>query len=325
MHHPFADLAPDAVLPLPAQPPAHERSAHQWSQEEIDALTLAHASRRPLLVRGEPGTGKTQIARAAAVHLGWMLHAVTIHPRFEPQDLLCRFDAVKRLADAQAKNLRADAAYWTPGPLWWAFGWDSACAFTGQTTLDTPPGHVILIDEIDKADSDLPNSLLEVLGQRTLRIDALGQHIGGADAALPLVLITTNEERELPAAFVRRCMVLNLAAPAGSSYRDWLVRRGQAHHGPKGDCPIDAEVLRRAADQMVADRNAVIDAGLPPPGPAEYLDLLAALHQLAPGDTQAQLDWLRKLSAFAFLKQAQLDDAPALSQQRKPVGTDGSA
>ena len=63
-------------------------SQHRWSERERDALMLAAAAQRPLLVRGEPGTGKTQLARAAAQHLpGWMLHSVVIHPRFEPTEL----------------------------------------------------------------------------------------------------------------------------------------------------------------------------------------------------------------------------------------------
>ncbi|HNJ52044.1 MAG TPA: AAA family ATPase, partial [Accumulibacter sp.] len=98
---PFITLASGAVSRLPETPEQAE-AWHQWSAAEIDALTLAYAARRPLLVRGEPGTGKTQLARAAAVHLGWKLHVETIQPRFEPGDLVARFDAVRRLADAQA-------------------------------------------------------------------------------------------------------------------------------------------------------------------------------------------------------------------------------
>ena len=129
----FQDIVKGTVHKLP--PTDHlSESWHQWSQREIDALTLAVAAKRPLLVRGEPGTGKTQLARAAANHLGWVLESVTIHSRYEPQDLLYRFDAVKRLADAQLRDVGADwleareAGYWEPGPLWRAFGWRSAVA-----------------------------------------------------------------------------------------------------------------------------------------------------------------------------------------------------
>lgn len=316
----LSTLSADAITPLRAAPPLYERSVHQWSQAEIDALTLAYAARRPLLVRGEPGTGKTQIARAAAVHCAWKLHSVTIHPRFDPQHLIARFDAIRRLADAQSGQLRPDTHYWTPGPLWRAYGWDSAQPYLGKAAEaepePAPTGHVILIDEIDKADSDLPNSLLELLGQRSFEFAPLGLNLGGPDAALPLVIVTTNEERELPAAFVRRCLVLNLAAPA--DYQSWLVQRGRAHY-QSADRTMDERVLIRAAEQLVADRAAMTEASLAPPGAAEYLDLLSAVYELAPKDADLQLAWLDRLSAYAYVKHS--NEASPLKQSRPPVGT----
>jgi MoxR-like ATPase len=305
------------------RPEDGDRAVHQWSRSEIDALILAQAAQRPLLVRGEPGTGKTQLARAVAQHLGWRLLPETIHPRFEAQDLIYRFDAVRRLADAHRDQGLADAAnYWEPGPLWRAYGWASASLYGSCRGQPAPAGHVILIDEIDKADSDLPNSLLEVLGQRSFSIPALQLKVGLDVTQRPLVLITTNEERELPPAFMRRCVVLNLAPDPTQTYRDWLVQRGQAHfspnqapHGPR----LQAEVITAAADQLMADRNAAVEAGLQPPGPAEFLDLLYALHRLAPGDAVAQQGWMRRLSAFAFIKHGAVEGQPQLSQTRAPL------
>lgn len=307
-------LRPDEVQYLPPQAD-QEACVHQWSQPEIDAITLALASRRPLLLRGEPGTGKTQLARAAAQWLGWRLHAVTIHPRFEASDLLYRFDAVKRLADAQAgEKITDETSYWQPGPLWRVFGWASAQRYgcppgvAARQAEPEPPGHVLLLDEIDKADSDLPNSLLEVLGQRSFRIEPLDLAIGDPGRPQPLLMITSNEERELPAAFVRRCVVLNLDAPG--DYLDWLTRRGIAHYGADSPrwqpeetaCPMHPDVIDMAARQLQADREAALDAGLSPPGLAEFLDLLAALQTLAAGDQDAQTGWLRRLSGYAFIK-----------------------
>jgi MoxR-like ATPase len=303
------------ITELPAEPPAFERSVHQWSQAEIDALIFAEASKRPLLVRGEPGVGKTQIARAVAVHCGWCLHAVTIHPRFDPQHLIARFDAVLRLADAQAQRLDpTEKSYWTPGPIWQAYDWQGAQAYSKDPEQTQPRGHVILIDEIDKADSDLPNSLLELLGQRSFAFAPLGLRLGGPNVPQPLVVITTNEERELPAAFLRRCIVLNLAA--GGDYQAWLMARGRAHFAASRQLADD--VLAHAARQLVDDRSAMQQAGLPPPGAAEYLDLLSAVHELAPGDTAAQLQWLDRLSAYSFVKHS--EGAP-LTQNRSPVGS----
>ncbi|WP_395795463.1 AAA family ATPase [Aquimonas sp.] len=316
-------LTPNAITPLPADG-RYEYSAHRWSLPEIDALTLALAARRPLLVRGEPGIGKTQIARAVAVHLGWRLHSETIHPRFDPEHLIARFDAVRRLADAQAQKLGEDSDYWSPGPLWRAYDWAGAERFKSVSApiaqpVAEPDGHVILIDEIDKADSDLPNSLLELLGQRSLAFAPLKLQLGGPDARLPLVIITTNEERELPAAFIRRCVVLNLAAP--EDYRGWLIERGRTHY-PGGDRAMHETVLALAADDLIDDRSTMKQADLPPPGAAEYLDLLSALHDLAARDTAAQLKLIEKLSLYAYFKHS-VRPSPR-RQSRDPIASDPS-
>ena len=334
---PFNKLQPGAVQEL-RESPAQARAWHQWSAAEIDALTLAYAARRPLLVRGEPGTGKTQLARAAAEALGWRLHAETIHPRFEPPELLARFDAVRRLADAQAgasaeEKLADPTRYWRPGVLWKAFGWESAQPFLAadERSVDpaVPAGHVVLIDEIDKADSDLPNSLLEVLAQRSFRVEPLAQPIGGPQVQPPLIVITTNEERELPAAFLRRCIVLTQQPDPGMSYRDWLVRRGAAHFAelpatsptasPRRAELIAAVILEKAAEQLVSDRQQVSQLNLPPPGLAEYLDLLYALHELFPGQSGAQQQWLGRLSAYGYLKHGVVAGQSGVSQTRAPI------
>lgn len=328
--HRLRQLSAGTVQPLPADG-RHDASFHQWSQPEIDALTLALAARRPLLVRGEPGTGKTQLARAAACQLGWHLHPATVTPGMEPQDLVFRFDAIKRLADAHAA-VRKDSpldehSYYEPGPLWKAFGWQQALGYGSlKPGLTEPEGHVVLIDEIDKSDSDLPNSLLEVLGQRSFSIPALGLEFSAGTGPLPLVLITTNEERELPAAFVRRCIVLNLAPGSAESYEDWLVQRGLAHFGPASQRGVpdqldEATVLRPAARRLADDRAAAQVARLPPPGLAEYLDLLYALHALTQPVSAAergaeQQRWLHQLSGYAYLKYPAPDESEGLKQSR---------
>ena len=321
----FQAIAAGSILPL-TLPTTLDPSVHQWSQPEIDSLTLAQAAQRPLLVRGEPGTGKTQLARAASQFQDWQLLAQTVHPRFEAQDLVYRFDAVRRLADAQAQKLgqpgHQEADYWEPGPLWRAYGWDTARAWGSCRTQAQPAGHVILIDEIDKADSDLPNSLLEVLGQRSFYISPLRLTAGGPTQQRPLVVITTNEERELPAAFLRRCVVLNLAPKPDLSYRDWLVERALAHFGATADTPAQLDlqqVIRPAADQLVEDRDAALAAGQTPPGPAEFLDLLYALLRLAPGDANRQRELIAQLSAYAFIKNGSLPEQPKLHQTRKAL------
>lgn len=332
---PFAALTPGTITALD-ETAEYSQSWHQWSEPEIDALTLAYAAGRPLLVRGEPGTGKTQLARAAAQVLDWKLHAETIHPRFEPHELRYRFDAVKRLADAQAragvKGAKAlvEHRYWRPGVLWKAYGWSSAVRFLPKVEgIAEPKGHVVLIDEIDKADSDLPNSLLEVLAQRSFHVEPVAEPIGGPEGKLPLIVITTNEERDLPAAFLRRCIVLSLEPDAG--YAAWLVSRGKAHfgvlEGVKGrdQALLHDDVLCQAAEQLVKDRDAVASLNLSKPGLAEYLDLLYALYALFKDEadaavrTEAQIKWLARLSAYGYLKHS-VDNPNSPAHQNTQAG-----
>ena len=305
--NPFAGLTLGQALALPGSD-RFAAAGHLWSRREIDALTLAWAARRPLLVRGEAGSGKSQIARAAAEALGSGPPLIeVIHPRFDAQDLLYRMDAVARLADAQVDRLdESSRKYVKRGRLWEAM----AAAADGQ------PIPVLLIDEIDKADSDLPNALLDVLGNRSFTVPPLDDLVvRPAGDGLPLVIITTNEERELPVAFVRRCVVLNLNPPGqAAEFIDWLIMRGRVHE----HLQIADDARAHAAQQVLADRRVAEREGFPKVGLAEYIDLLTALDRLVPASlpearAAEQIEWLRKLSAYALVKNAgQSQDRPAV-------------
>ncbi|MDD3482748.1 AAA family ATPase [Azovibrio restrictus] len=311
------------VVALPAQGSWPE-AVHQFDEHSALAVRAALAAQRPLLIRGEPGVGKSQLARAAAVKLGWVLLSEVVHARSESQDLQWRYDAVGRLGDAQAIGAakldmavaRAELAqshYVSPGPLWWAFDWDSALAQHDQATKQysppsLPPGQtrptgcVVLIDEIDKAEAELPNGLLETMGNGGFAVPWLDQAVRSrADMPPPLVIITTNEERELPAAFVRRCMVLQLPQPD----KDRLIERGRLHFADA----CSEEVYTKAAEQLLADRAEYERQGLPQPGQAEYLDTLRVLTQLWPNDHAAQLANLERIGQFTFHKHPLADDA----------------
>lgn len=289
---------------------------HQFDEKSIYVLKTALAARRPVLLRGDPGTGKSQLAYAAAVVLERLFVYEVIHAHTEGQDLVWKLDAVSRLAEAQTikagddkKALLDPKRFISPGVLWWALDWEKAYQVyqESQHQLSVPEkplnweqahGSVILIDEIDKANAELPNSLLEILGNNAINIPWLKTTIGGKDNVPPLVIITTNEERELPAAFVRRCLVLNLDLPKDDQeLTQLLIGRGQLHFDQQ--CSFD--VYRKAAELLIKDRSAAKDKGITPPGQAEYLDMLRALSVLGK-NTDEQLALLSKISEFALRK-----------------------
>jgi MoxR-like ATPase len=281
------------------------RRHHVFEKDDVHAVNAALAAGRPLLLRGKPGTGKSQLALAAAVALGRAFVSQVIDARTESRDLLWRFDAVHRLADAQVNalgrfeerrkwldentgndlvhdDLLHESFYITPGPLWWAFGWESAArqAKKAQGSAPIPrkgcsatKGVVVLIDEIDKADSSVPNGLLGALGDGTFSVPGFGEV--GCGAIEPLVVITTNEERSLPDAFLRRCAVHELRLSSDPQVLEaWLMRLGEAHFPGLGK-----KVLQEAIRMVVEDRQECLREELNPPGGAEYLDLLRVVSE----------------------------------------------
>jgi len=312
-------IYPETSLHLPKLGSWPE-STHLFEDQHGYALMAAEAAGRPLLLRGEPGTGKSQLARAAAVATGRLFLSVVVNARTECEDLQWKFDAIARLGEAQIMasvpdserlNRLEPARFLSPGPLWWALNWHSAkaqfnfCSNPSDAIPEQPEnwqpgkGSVLLIDEIDKADTDLPNSLLETLGNGDFKLPYLGRSVcRESTVPPPLVIITTNEERELPAAFVRRCLVLPLTLPDNKDdLLEFLCKRGKVHFGTK----CSPEVRQRAAELLLEDRSAV-EAGQPRPGQAEYLDLLRAITNMAKGSEDKQLELLATLRRFVYRK-----------------------
>jgi MoxR-like ATPase len=291
---------------------------HVFDERPIQALNAAIAAGRPLLVRGEPGIGKSQLARAAAKVLERAYIQFVVDARTESRDLLWHFDAVERLAEAQLsgavggdkdsvrQRLKVEN-YLRPGPLWWAFDWEDARRQAAVVRTSAPlqrdggdprNGCVVLVDEIDKAETDVPNGLLEALGAGEFtpfgRVDPVV-----SSGIVPLVVITTNEERALPDAFVRRCLVLFLSLPtAQDRLIELLEERGSAHF-PQAE----KEVLKAAAEQLSKDRQRAVEQNrLPLPGQAEYLDLLRAVLALAPGQRERQIQALEQIARYTLQK-----------------------
>lgn len=155
------------------------------------AVNAAIVLEKPLLIKGEPGTGKTELAEAVASHLGTELIAWHIKSTTKAQQGLYEYDAVARLRDSQLGDPRVGeiSHYIRRGKLWQAF------------TADQRP--VLLIDEIDKADIEFPNDLLQELDRMEFDVYETGERIKARQR--PVVIITSNNEKELPDAFLRRC------------------------------------------------------------------------------------------------------------------------
>ncbi len=187
------------------------------------AVNAAITLQRPLLVKGEPGTGKTVLAQEVAKALGRPLQSWHVKSTTKAQQGLYEYDAVSRLRDSQLGDARVHdiANYIRKGPLWTAF------------EAENPP--VLLIDEIDKADIEFPNDLLQELDRMEFFVYETGQTIKAIQR--PVVIITSNNEKELPDAFLRRCFFHYIRFPDAET-----MERIVAVHYPN----LKADLLRDA-------------------------------------------------------------------------------
>ncbi len=169
--------------------------------ELVEAVNLAIYLQRPLLLKGEPGCGKTQLASAVAYELGLKLEAWCIKSTSRARDGLYIYDAVGRLRDAQlaASGRLSDEQIQRIDQIESYVRWEAL----GRSFL-SEQRTVVLIDEIDKADIDFPNDLLLELDKLCFLVEETGQQIRAKVA--PIVIITSNDEKDLPDAFLRRCL-----------------------------------------------------------------------------------------------------------------------
>ena len=191
------------------------------SDELRHAVNVAVALSRPLLVRGEPGTGKTLLAENVAAALDLPLLRWHVKSTTKARDGLYVYDTVARLHDSRFGDgdVKDIARYIKLGPL-------------GQA-LAAPSRVVLLIDEVDKADLEFPNDLLLELDAMRFRVDETGEEIVARER--PIVIITSNNEKELPDAFLRRCVFHYIEFPT----RELMARIVRVHHPDLEDKVLD--------------------------------------------------------------------------------------
>lgn len=242
----------------------------------INAVNVALYLRRPLLLEGEPGCGKTRLAFAVAHELDYPIKACYIRSTSRAQDLLYTYDALRRLYDMQGSP--EERARALERERYVSFGKLGEAILLAEHDIPS----VVLIDEIDKADIDFPNDLLLVLDRLQFEISELNHRTfdalkGARDQrrhVLPLIIITSNREKELPKPFLRRCLYYHIPFPNRTHLKE-IVRR----HFPGSDVEpgslFDAAITRfealRRPDSTLQWRKI--------PGTGELLDWASVLHR----------------------------------------------
>lgn len=277
-----------------------------YNDEIVLAVNVALTVKRPLLIRGASGSGKSTLAQNIARSFKWRYYEVVISSGTQARDLLWQFDTLRRLSDAQKREegggVKDDEHYIQPGALWWAFDPDSAkrrgvkedklkeiLAKVPENEFyaadpnksedsDDHARAVVLLDEIDKADPDTPNNLLVPLGSLEFWVSDANAKIVAKEP--PLVIITSNDERELPSAFMRRCIMLNLQPPD----RKRLVAIAQAHFGTEHkktyEAVADLVLPAKQSDSSQPPAETSTTESKPQQSAAEFLDTVQACLQL---------------------------------------------
>jgi MoxR-like ATPase len=269
--------------PMPGWP----AGGYRLSDKHAGAIQAAYFAKRPLLVRGDPGLGKSQLAQAIASYLDWGLVTTVIHYNSSFEDLLYSQDHLERLYDANQQTAEtADdepggkgklnlEKYIRPGKIWQAMAPETVEKYKTKRPHDKS-GTVLLIDEIDKADSTLPNALLEVLNNGAISVPCLDKPIEQANHPY-FVVITSNDERLLPQAFIRRCAVLDLHLKQDETEAiAQLTDIYKTHLKYNAALALDDSLVNQAASLVVSQRQSQ-SGGEYHSGTSEFLDVIKAL------------------------------------------------
>jgi MoxR-like ATPase len=243
---------------------------------------------RPLLVKGEPGTGKTRLAHAVAEALGMPLYSWHIKSTTKATEGLYSYDVVQRLNDSRfgegdTSDIRR---YIKMGSLGQAFS--------------APERVVVLIDEIDKADIEFPNDLLRELDEMAFHIPELDETVKAKQR--PVTIITSNAEKELPDAFLRRCVFHYIAFPE----REMMERIVQVHHPELDQDLVDAALTRFFAFRKTTGLRK-------PPSTSELVDWITVLVHAG-----LDADAIKKQDPFLGVLFKQEADVAAATRKRIP-------
>ncbi len=259
------------------------------SSELRDVVNVAIALEKPLLIKGEPGTGKTRLAEAVAEDLALELLVWNVKSTSKARDGLYVYDTIQRLNDARFgdRDINDIAQYIKYGPLGLSFRRDRRI--------------VLLIDEIDKADMEFPNDLLHELDRMSFLVDETGETVTAEHR--PIVVVTSNNEKELPDAFLRRCVFHYIAFPDEGLMSDIV----KVHHPD-----IEEDLLRQVliAFYWLREQPEVRKR----PSTSELIDWVAALRRAG----LAAETIVQKLPFLGVLLKREQDIEAVASSHRRP-------
>jgi MoxR-like ATPase len=270
-----------------------EHGKYLASEGLVDAVNIAIAVGQPLLVTGEPGCGKTRLAWSIADELG-LGEPLVFQTRStsRAQDLLYRYDAVLRFHDIQVKTQTAGGRFQADDTAHYVEYQALGQAIRSQTR------RVVLIDEVDKAPRDFPNDLLHELDRMSFSVPELKLDRPFTAAVRPIVVITSNSERQLPLPFLRRCVFHQIEFPGS----DLLCEIIQQRLGPLG---LDLGLVGETVDRFLAIRE--IPRLNKPPATSELLAWVQALAVRGATAKQLAATPLRNLPLWQALIKSQED------------------
>ena len=284
-------------------------------RELAQAFHMARVLGMPLLIEGEPGTGKTELPLQYAKDRGLPLFVYPVGSKSTVDQFVARFDHVKYLRDSQIEVLNAQRE---------EKGLQSMLSTGGRHTdrlsdyvmlgpaaqAYSTPQSVLLIDEIDKAPREFPNDLLYALSHRKFVMPESGEVIEVSEQDMPAIVITSNREQELPTAFKGRCIYHYIAFPDPATMRDIVLK-----HYPSAD----EDVLKSAIDVFYQLRQLGLERA---PSTRELLNWLKYMRRFAKEDT---LEKIKKLDGLGALIKTQDDIRRVERNLKEDVNRPGGA